>query len=93
MVDNDDAVDEKDDGGNVETTPIKIMMMMMMMMSGFLLTTVFFELSKKGFQPMLMTILKMPLVDNPAQPKYTPDACSARTSGKFSTGRLAVTLF
>ena len=91
MVDNDEAVDEKDDGGNVETAPIKIMMMMMM--SGFLLTTVFSELSKKGFQPMLMTILKMPLVDNPAQPKYTPDACSARTSGKFSTGRLAVTLF
>jgi hypothetical protein len=43
------------------------------------LTIVFSGLLKYGFQPMLMTILKTPIVDTRAQPKYTPEGCSERT--------------
>lgn len=38
---------------------------------------------------MLMTILKIPRLDSPAQPKYTPEVCSERTEEKFSAGKLA----
>lgn len=44
------------------------------------LTMVFSVLLKYGFQPMLMTILYIPWLDNPAHPKYTPDGYSARRS-------------
>jgi hypothetical protein len=53
-------------------------------------TTVFSVLSKYGFQPMLITILYIPRVESPAQPKYTPDVCSDTTSEKFSAGKFAV---
>lgn len=36
-----------------------------------------------------MTILKTPRVDNPAQPKYTPDGCSERRVEYPSVDRLA----
>lgn len=42
------------------------------------LTIVFSALLKYGFQPMLMTILKTPLPETRAQPKYTPEGCSER---------------
>jgi len=46
-------------------------------------------LSKYGFQPTLITILYIPRVESPAQPKYTPDVYSDTTSEKFSAGKLA----
>ncbi len=36
-----------------------------------------------------MTILKTPLVDNLAQPKYTPEGCSERIFENPSADRLA----
>ena len=55
----------------------------------FGLTMVFSGLLKYRFQPMLMTILKTPRVDNPAQPKYTPEGCSERRLEYPSVDKLA----
>lgn len=50
---------------------------------------VFSVLLKYGFQPILMTILKTPRLDNLAQPKYTPEGCSERTAEYPSVDKLA----
>ena len=50
---------------------------------------VFSALLKNGFHPILITILKTPRVDNPAQPKYTPEGCSERRVEYPSVDKLA----
>lgn len=50
---------------------------------------VFSVLLKYGFQPILMTILKTPRVDNPAQPKYTPGGYSETRVEYPSVDKLA----